>query len=160
MSPKIWNAFLTRFILVHTRIMGIHSLCSEGNDLDQLPPLSTPSINVSPSLDGHSSSSSSNFVACSRGDLGPRYTQRKFKVVLFIAIVDVRKGCTLMFELDVSLCTRGRFYKREGSTFSAFSIFTKNVVVINSDFSIVYVAMQPCFGYGYYVGLLNLHGCN
>ncbi len=73
-------------------------------------------------MDEQSSSVSSNFVSCSRGDLGPRYAQRKFKVILLIAIVDVRKGCTLMFELDVSLWTRGRFYKREGCTHSAFSI--------------------------------------
>ncbi len=64
-----------------------------------------------------------------------------------------------MFEFDLLLGTKKRFYEQEGSTSSAFSIFTKNVIVIDSDLSIVYLIMQPYFGYGYYVGLEGLNEC-
>ncbi len=47
-----------------------------------------PVLMFSPVLDKKSSSVSSNFVSCSRRDLGLRYTQRTFRVVFFIAIVD------------------------------------------------------------------------
>ncbi len=65
-----------------------------------------------------------------------------------------------MFELDLLLGTKRRFYELEGSASPAFSIFTENVIVIDSDLSIVYLIVQPCFGYGYYVGLVGLNDCN
>ncbi len=37
---------------------------------------------------------------------------------------------------------------------------TKNVLVIDSDISIIYLIMLPCYGYGYYVGLVGLKDCN
>ncbi len=61
-----------------------------------------------------------------------------------------------MFEFG----TKRKFYEQEGSASSAFSVLTKNVIVIDSDLSIVYLIMQPCFGYGYYVGLVGLNDCN
>lgn len=45
----------------------------------------------------------------------------------------VRKGYTIMFELNLMLETRGKSNKQEGSSTSALSIFTKNLVAIVSD---------------------------
>ncbi len=58
-----------------------------------------------------------------------------------------------MVELDLLLGTKRRFYEQEGSASSAFSIFTKNVIVIDSDLSIVYLIMQSCFGFATIWGL-------
>ncbi len=63
-----------------------------------------------------------------------------------------------MFGLDLLLGTKGRFYKQEGCASSAFSILTKNVVFIGRRLSVVNLIMQPCFGYGFYVGLVSLNG--
>ncbi len=103
-----------------------------------------------------SASVSSNFASCSRRDLGFRYTQRIFRVVLFIAIVDENRSVRGVPSCLSWIWCLGR---REGSASSAFSIFTKNVIVIDSDLSIVYLIMQPCFGYGYYVGLVGQCVC-
>ncbi len=65
-----------------------------------------------------------------------------------------------MCELNLLLGTKGRFYKQEGSASSSLSVFTKNVVVIDSDLSMVNLIMEPCFGYGFYVEVVSLNDCN
>ncbi len=64
-----------------------------------------------------------------------------------------------MFELDL-LRMKRRFHEQEGFATSAFSILTKNVIVIDSDVSIVYLIMQPCFGCGNNEGRVGLNDCN
>ncbi len=72
----------------------------------------------------------------------------------------VRKWCHIIFDLDLLFGTNGRLYKQEDSASSAFSIFTKNVVVTDYDSSVDTLIVQPCFGYGYYVGLVSQNDCD
>ncbi len=64
--------------------------------------------------------------------------------------------CTIVFELNLLLGTKERFYKQLGSTSPALSTFTENLVVIDSYPSIGNLIVQLCFGYGDYVGLASL----
>ncbi len=70
--------------------------------------LKSPSINVFPFLDMKSSSVISYYVSCSPRDLGLRYTQRTFRVVLFIATVDKTRSVSGVRSCLSWICCLGR----------------------------------------------------
>ncbi len=60
-----------------------------------------------------------------------------------------------MFQLNFLLGTKGRSNEQEGSTNSALSIFTEEMIIPDRNLGVLCFVVQPRFGFGFYAWFMR-----